>query len=114
MTRVQDPLHQRIRQIQRKHSKLSQGYVLKVDRNNLIVPHPHHKTLAFPWKALCVAAFVALGFKAYLMMSLDPQSYASKLSALQNGRVFEQAGAWIMQPDPASEAMAQMMRKLRG
>lgn len=114
MAREQDPFYERIHQIKQKHSKLSHGYALKVDKNNLIVPRPHNVPLAFPWKALCAAALVALGFKAYLMVALDAQTYASKLSALQNGRVLEQAGAWIMQPDPASEAMAQMMRMMRG
>ena len=114
MSREQDPFYKRIRRIQRQRNKLAAGYALKVDKNNLIVPRPHYVRLTFPWRGLCLAFLVALGFKAYLMTSLGAQTYASKLETLSQGHPFEQVGAWMMQPDPASDAMARMMGMLRG
>ena len=114
MTRQRDLFAKRIRQIKRQHAKLSQGFALKVDKNNLIVPRAPVFQLAFPWKGLFVALCVALSFKAYLMATFDAQTYASKLDAMAQGHPVEQVGAWIMQPDPASDAMARMMRLMQG
>lgn len=113
MTREQDPFYKRIRRIQRQHRKLASGSVLKVDNNNLIVPRPRHATLSFPWRGLCLAFLVALGFKAYLVFALDAQTYASKLDALAQGHTVEQVSAWMMQPDPATTAVARVMRMMR-
>ena len=114
MSREREPFYDRIRQIQRQHRQLAKGYSLTVDQNNLIVPQPQYVTVAFPWRALCIAVLVALGLKAYLMAAMDAQTYASKLDALARGHAVEQVGAWMMQPDPASGAVAQVIRMMRG
>ena len=114
MMSQREPFYERIRRIQRRRRKLAQGFGLKIDENNLIVPKPHLVALAFPWRGLCMALLVALGLKAYLMASLDSQTYASKLAALSRGDPVEQVGAWMMQPDPASGVLAQVMRLMRG
>ena len=114
MSREREPFYKRIRQIQRQHRRLANGFSLEVDENNLIVPRPQYMTLAFPWRGLCAAFLVALGFKAYLMVAMDAQTYASKLDALAQGHAVEQVGAWMMQPDPASDAVARVMRMMRG
>ena len=114
MAREQNPFDNRILQIKRKHGKLSHGYALRLDKNNVLVPRPRAVRLAFPWKALCIVAVVALGLKAYLMTALDAQTYASKVDALAQGHTVEQVGAWMMQPDPASGAVARVMRMMRG
>ena len=114
MSREREPFYKRIRQIQRQHRRLAHGFALRIDENNLIVPRPHYVSFAFPWRGLCAAFLVALGFKAYLMVALDAQTYASKIDALAQGHAVEQVGAWMMQPDPASGAMADLMRMMRG
>ena len=114
MSREREPFYKRIRRIQRQHRRLATGYSLRIDKNNLIVPHPRYATLAFPWRGLSMAAIVALSFKAYLMVELDAQTYAGKLDDLAQGHAVEQVGAWMMKPDPASDAMARVMRMMRG
>jgi len=112
MPTVHKPFEIRIRKIQKRHLRLAQGYALKVDKNNLIVQQPRYLNLQFPWRALVVVIMVGLGFKGYLMVALDGPTYASKVDALSQGHPLEQAGAWVMQPDPASDAVARMIRMM--
>ena len=108
------PFEQRIRRIVRRRRKLAGGYALTLNANNLIVPRPHYVTLAFPWRGICLALLVGLGFKAYLLATLDAPTYSEKLTLLAEGRPIERAGAWVMQPDPASIAVARVIRLVQG
>jgi hypothetical protein len=47
------------------------------------------------------------------MTVMDAPTYAGKLDTLSQGHMFEQAGAWVMQPDPATDAVARVMRMMR-
>jgi|TARA_R110000787_G_scaffold165856_1_gene278943 hypothetical protein len=114
MTGQQDTFYKRLCRIARQHNMLSRGYVLKLNKDNLIVPHPHFTPRAFPWKALFVSGVIALGFKAYIMAVIDEPTYTSKLVALSQGHALERAGAWVMQRDPATDAVARVMRMMRG
>ncbi len=108
--RVSKPFDQRVRKIQRQHRALSQGYSLKIDRNNLIVPRPRYAVIQFPWKAICIAAIIGLGFKSYVMTTYSADAYAAKIAQLAAGPLLEQAGAFVMQPDPVASAIAGAMR----
>ena len=114
MSRVQDPFYKRISRIQRQHRKLAGGYALRVDSNNLIVPRPVYVTFSFPWRGLFLALMVALAFKAYVISAIDPQTYAAKLNALTTGHPIERVGAFVMQPDLATETLADLLRQMRG
>ena len=113
MSGHRDQFYKRLRRITRQNNKLSGGYTLRLNKQNLIVARPHFTALAFPWKALFVTALIALGFKAYIMTVMDAPTYAGKLDTLSQGHMFEQAGAWVMQPDPATDAVARVMRMMR-
>ena len=108
------PFELRIGRIMRHRRKLAGGYDLILNADNLIVPCPHAATLAFPWRGLCLALVVGLGFKALLMATFDAPTYTEKLTMLAEGRPLERAGAWVMQPDPASIAMARVIRLVQG
>ncbi len=114
MSAHRDSFYKRIRRITRQHSKLSGGYSLRLNKQNLIVAQPHFNALAFPWKALFVSALIALVLKAYIMAAMDAPTYAGKLDTLSQGHMLEQAGAWVMQPDPATNAVARVMRMMHG
>ena len=114
MSRDSDTFSARVSRILRHRQKLEAGFALKLDENNLIVPRPRYVRLRFPWRGLAMAALVALALKAWIMVALDPQGYDARLARLEAGHPVERIGAFVMQPDPASDALAQAMRMLRG
>ena len=107
------PFENRVGRIVQQRRRLAGGYGLTVDSNNLIVPRPQHVTLVFPWRGLCLALLIGLAFKAYLLATFAAPAYADRLAILETGRPVERAGAWVMQPDPASVALARVIRLLQ-
>jgi len=49
---------------------------------------------------------LGLLFKGFLFAYLGEVSYLERVAALQSGTLMEQAGAWLMQPDPATMIVA--------
>jgi hypothetical protein len=57
-------------------------------------------------RALAFLFAAALLFKAAILAQLGQDGYAERVAALANGSVFEQAGAWVLQADPATLKLA--------
>jgi len=49
-------------------------------------------------------------FKGLILAHLGESTFEARLATLSQGSVVEQSGAWIMQPDPVSQAIAQQVR----
>ena len=56
---------------------------------------------------------MAFVFKVLLFVALGEGTYMGRLSLLQQGGVVERAAAWVMQPDPATRALAALLEQLR-
>jgi len=54
----------------------------------------------FPLKGLLAVLFLGFLFKGFLFAYLGEAAYGERVATLQDGTVLEQAGAWVMQPDP--------------
>lgn len=111
MSQVQEQeFEHRIRRLMRKHDRLSRGVVHKVGPDGLITAHPRRRvSLLPPLRAIALVLAVGFLFKAYLLYALGSATYEARLEVLASGSVFEQAGAMVMQPDPASEWIAGQM-----
>lgn len=109
MVQQQIQFDERLRLLARKHSAMSRGYVTRMQPDGLIVAKPRRRSRRVSGRAvfLFLAAFV--GFKAFLVANLGPQTYDDRLARLEAGTMVEQAGAFVMQADPLTMYFAQMI-----
>ena len=106
------PFDKRLKQIERRHEKMSRGVVRSMNSDGLIVARPRVYKPRFPLKGLAVLLFAGFLFKGFVFASLGQGTYADRVASLENGSVMEQAGAWVMQPDIATIYIAEMLSKI--
>lgn len=112
MTNAYDAFDSRLKKIDRSRTRLSRGYAAKVTTDGLIVFRPKRQRARVSLRGL---VFLALGFvlfKAMILAHLGSGLYEQRLEALRGGSVIEQGGAFVMQVDPVSQAVAQHLRPL--
>ncbi|WP_170372023.1 hypothetical protein [Ruegeria arenilitoris] len=112
MTGKQLEFDQRVHRLTKKHNKMSRGYRATMRKDGLVVMKPQRVRSAVPAKVLllCLCGFFA--FKAFLLSNLGPTGYQYRVDALNEGTSVEQAGAWIMQIDPLSQAISTQLSKI--
>lgn len=97
----------RLIEIDRKHSRSRGRFVRLEERDGILVPVEKARvTRRLPLRGLMLALVAFLGFKAFLFAYLGPVTYADRLSALEEGNVVEEMGAWAMRPDAVSRWIA--------
>ena len=105
--------NKRLRDIDRKHSKLSRGYVQLVERDGLLVPVARRQSRrGFPFKGLLLILTGFLVFKGFLLAHLGHITYMDRVEKLAGGTTLEQAGAWAMTADPVTLWIAQQIGTL--
>ena len=102
MAQANVPFDKRLKRIVRRHEKMANGVVKTVS-----VARPRLYKPRFPLQGLIIVLLLGFIFKGFLLSYLGDAGYADRLALLQQGSVMEQAGAWIMQPDPATVFFAQ-------
>lgn len=107
MAQANVPFDKRLKRIVRRHEKMANGVVKTVSSDGLIVARPRLYKPRFPLQGLIIVLLLGFIFKGFLLSYLGDAGYADRLALLQQGSVMEQAGAWIMQPDPATVFFAQ-------
>ncbi len=100
------PFDKRLKRIVRRHDKMANGVVRTVTSDGLIVAKPRLYKPRFPLKGLIVVLMLGFLFKGFLFAYLGEAGYAERVATLQGGTVLEQAGAWVMQPDPVTTIVA--------
>ncbi|NNE87483.1 MAG: hypothetical protein HKN27_05345 [Silicimonas sp.] len=95
-----DEFDRRMRRISKRHSKLSQGYVTSVNPDGLVVAKPQRRSRRGTIRGLVILLTVMFVFKGVLHAQLGAGAYEDRVNALKAGSVVEQAGAWVMSPDP--------------
>ena len=100
----------RLHLLGRKHSKMANGYTTQMRADGLIVVKPRHVARrGFPLKGLVLLALGLFAFKALILASVGPDGYGERVAKLENGTFVERGGAWVMQADPATQVLAQLM-----
>lgn len=104
--------NKRLRRLDRKHRAMENGYSAYVRPDGLIVAKPRRSRSRLSLKPVifCLAGLVL--FKGILLAQLGSAVYLERVASLQGGTVVEQAGAWVMQVDPASEWIAGQIKNL--
>lgn len=104
----------RIGRIQRTHRRLARGASTYMRKDGLLVVRPRRSYRLV--RMLKTAAMVVAGgiiFKAFLVVSLGPSTYQTRLALLENGTVAESYAARIMAIDPATHWLADQANSLR-
>lgn len=103
--------NKRLNTIEKRHQKLSSGYVRLEERNGLLVPVRRAKTRrGFPVRGLFLTLVMFLGFKGFLLAYLGAITYVDRHAQLEQGSAIEKAGAWAMRPDPATVWIAEQIK----
>jgi hypothetical protein len=92
----------RLRRIDSRHQKLARGFQVSVQKDGLIIARPARQVARFPWRGLLMILVAMLAFKGLLHAQIGAETYADRVTALSNGTIIEQAGAWFMAPDPVT------------
>lgn len=108
----QGHFEKRLRRIVKSHQRMANGVAYRVDQNGLISAQPRIYNPKFPLRGLILLVGAAFLFKGYIFATLGQSTYDTRVAGLADGSLIEQAGAWIMQADPATRAVAEVLASL--
>lgn len=107
MSRSIPDFDQRLKRVESRARRLAQdGSYTKMDRSGLVREYPRSRLPTFPWSMLVLLLLGALAFKAWLYVALGAARYSATLELLSEGSLSERIGAFIMQPEPLTQALA--------
>jgi hypothetical protein len=86
---------------------MGNGYTTRLKSNGLLVVQPKRARRGISGKSILLFLVAFFAFKGFLIANLGLLAYEDRLTTLQGGTVFEQAGAWVMQADPAAQFIAE-------
>ena len=101
---------ERLKRIDRKRARLSNGYSAKVTSEGLIVFRPKRRRASFSVRGLLLLIIGFFLFKGMILAHLGGTVYDQRVESLKQGSVIEQAGAFIMAKDDVTVAVATAMR----
>jgi hypothetical protein len=107
-----DEFERRMRRINRRHTKLSQGYVTAVTDDGLVVAKPQKRRSGATLRGLVLIATVILVFKGFLLAQLGVDAYNDRVDRLAAGNVVEKVGAWVMTADPVTVSISSHLSSL--
>ncbi|MCU9838424.1 hypothetical protein OEZ49_11650 [Ruegeria sp. WL0004] len=99
----------RVRRLTKKHEAMSRGYYGRVRKDGLIEMKPRRSGIKLPVRALLLIVASIFIFKGFLLASLGSDTYGYRVERLAGGTAVEQAGAWVMKPDPLSVFLAEQI-----
>ncbi len=103
----------RLRRVGRRHRKMmTNGVVRKVGKDGLITSKPRSRMPRFPLKGFVILFVAAFVFKATLLAWLGAADYSARVTALGEGTVIEQGGAWVMQADPMTVVLSEVIKNI--
>jgi hypothetical protein len=116
-----EPFRARVRRIERTHDRIAaHGATAKLGKDGLIVMQPKRAlslSLSLPrlpgLRSLLVLGVLAFGVKVGAYAALGPDAYADRLAGLGGGDVVRQAGAFVLEPDPATVWVHARLMELR-
>ena len=103
----------RLKRVNRRHNLMREnGVVAKLGKDGLISAYPRRRLPSFPLRGFLILFAAALLYKGFLLAYLGPQTYEGRVASLAEGSVVEQGGAWLLQADPATQAIAGFIKPL--
>lgn len=99
----------RVKSLESKKVRLAQGYYTTIRADGLVVAHPARRGLRVPTKLLVGLVVLFVCFKGFVLAAIGPTTYDARLTTLAQGTIVEQAGAWVLQADPVTQALARKL-----
>lgn len=110
MSETAGTFKKRLNRVNRRHEKIYlNGARTKIGRDGLITAVPRRRMPSFPLRGFAILFLAALLYKAVIFAWIGPSLYDERISALADGTIVEQAGAWLLQPDPATVTVANLI-----
>lgn len=107
MGETADTFRKRTNRVNRRHEQIYlNGARTKIGRDGLITTVPRKRMQSFPLRGFAILFLAAILYKSVMLAWIGPTVYAERVGALADGTVIEQAGAWLLQADPATVAVA--------
>ena len=104
----------RVGRISRTHRRMARGTATYMRKDGLLVMRPRRGTgLLRVLKASALVVAGGIAFKAFLLTSLGPSTYQTRLTLLENGTMPEQYASRLMAVDPATQWLADQANDLR-
>ncbi|MEO1195649.1 MAG: hypothetical protein AAFX45_05700 [Pseudomonadota bacterium] len=99
----------RMNKINRRHKRLSRGYVMSVNHDGLIIAQPKARQSWIPWRGILFALVGTILVKAVMLAQVGTAEYQARVTNLAAGNQFEQIGAYVLTADPATQWIAGQM-----
>lgn len=97
-----DEFERRMRRINRRHSKLSHGFVTQITDDGLVVAKPRKPRGYAVLRGAYLLLLVMFIFKGFLHSNLGADAYRTQVESLRGGNTIEQVGAFSMTADPVT------------
>jgi len=97
-----DEFERRMRRINRRHSKLSHGFVTRVTDDGLVIAKPRKPRGYAMLRGVYLLVLVMFIFKGFLHANLGAVAYQERVDSLTSGNAIEQVGAFAMTADPVT------------
>lgn len=102
----------RSRRIVRNNRAIARRSELRIGDDGLLVMRPKRRLAALPLRGLLIIAAVLFIGKALMLAQTGAVDYERRVQLLAQGSPVEQAGAFVMQADPVSAALADKLAPL--
>ncbi len=110
MESVQKNFMRRQQAIRKKHRRMAEGYVTRVNKTGVIEHRPKRKFGSVTLMPFIILALVFLAFKIVLIGQLGEETYLAHVDNLAAGSVVERVGAKAMQIDPVTVMIMDLAR----
>lgn len=100
----------RLRSLERKNRAMERGFTTQLRADGLLVVKPKRRGVTISGKAVLLFLAAFIGFKGLVLAEVGQLTYDEQIAQLSQGTIVEQAGAIVMQSDPASEFVAHHLR----
>jgi hypothetical protein len=104
--------NKRVHRLNKKHRKMANGIVHSVNHDGLIVARARRRGPRLPLKGIALLIVAFIGFKAFLLIYLGQAAYGERVEQFRSGTAVEQAGAYVMAPDPLTVFIATEVNRL--
>ncbi|SMY06623.1 hypothetical protein [Flavimaricola marinus] len=111
MSQTVENFDHRLKRVIKRHSRMREsGIVAKIGKDGLISAYPRRRMPSFPLRGFIILFAAAFLYKGFLLAYLGAATYDNRVTALAEGSIVEQAGAWFLQADPATQTVATVIK----
>lgn len=100
--------------VRRKHTRMAKGYVTKLRKDGVFVQTPDSKSGNYALRLLVIALVALFTFKSFVLYWLGTEVYQGHVDALAAGTASEKIGAFLMQIDPITAKIAEVLSPFAG